>query len=69
MQRKGDDIAERLLDLGAFVLKIGPRLAANGVPSKVISQLQSAGTSPGANYEEARGGRVGRTSSTSFESL
>ncbi len=53
--RKGDDIAERLLDLAAFVLKVGPQLARAGVPSKIITQLQSAGTSPGANYEEARG--------------
>ena len=55
MSTKGEDIAERLLELAAFVLRIGSTLRKNGAPRKVIVQLQSSGTSGGANYEEARG--------------
>lgn len=55
MPRQGEEIAERLLRVASFVLQVGPTLRKNGAPAKIVTQLQSAGTSGGANYEEARG--------------
>ena len=52
--RIGRDIALRLARLGAEVLSIARRLPS-GEYRHVAQQLVRAGTSCGANYEEARG--------------
>ena len=54
-RRKGDDIAERLLDLGAAVIKLLPQLAKKPGGKAVVKQLERCGRADGANYEEARG--------------
>ena len=51
---KGDDIAERLLEFSAQVLRIVGELPADRRARHVAQQLMRAGTSGGANYEEAR---------------
>ena len=53
--RKGDDIAERLLWLGAQVLKQMPNLEKTPGAKNVARQLERCATAGGANYEEARG--------------
>ena len=51
---KGDDIAERLLELSVQVLRLVAKLPKNPEGKHVAKQLLRAGTSGGANYEEAR---------------
>ena len=53
-KRKGDDIAERLLRFAANVLWICRFLPKTVDGRHIRKQLTAAGTSPGANYEEAR---------------
>lgn len=53
--RKGDDIAERLLDIAAGVIKLLPALGDQPGARSVVKQLERCGPSAGANYEEARG--------------
>ena len=53
--RKGDDIAERLLDIAAGVIKLLPALGDLPGARSVVKQLERCGPSAGANYEEARG--------------
>ncbi len=53
---KGDDIAERLLDFAVRVIRLVEALPKSAVGRHVGGQLVKAGTSGGANYEEARGG-------------
>ena len=45
---KGDDISGRIIRLTGFLSK-------NAVGKHISNQLLRSGTSPGANYEEARG--------------
>ncbi len=52
--RRGADIAARLLELAGGVLAIARRLPRDVVGRHVAAQLVRAGTSAGANYEEAR---------------
>jgi four helix bundle protein len=52
---KGDDIAARLVALGVAVIKIVDALPDTLAGKHVGGQLLRCGTSPGANYEEARG--------------
>ena len=52
---KGDDIAERLVVLAVGVVKIVDALPDTLAGRHVAEQLLRSGTSPGANYEEARG--------------
>ena len=52
---KGDDIAERLVALAVGVVKIVDALPDTLAGRHVAGQLLRSGTSPGANYEEARG--------------
>jgi four helix bundle protein len=52
---KGDDIAERLIELDVAVLKITTRLPANSPGRHLASQLVRSGTAGGAHYEEERG--------------
>ena len=51
---KGADIAERLLDFSAQILALIAGLPPTAVGKHVGRQLLRAGTSGGANYEEAR---------------
>ena len=52
---KGDDIADRLIDLAAAVLKLVPRIHRHTTGRNIAKQLERCATSGGANYEEARG--------------
>jgi four helix bundle protein len=52
---KGDDIAERLLDFGARVIKLTSALPRTYAGRHVANQLLRCGTGAGANYEEGRG--------------
>jgi four helix bundle protein len=53
--RKGDDIAERLLDLGAAVIRLLAKLGRKPAGRTVVKQLERCGPAGGSNYEEARG--------------
>jgi four helix bundle protein len=53
--RRGDDIAARLVDLAARVIKLTGSLPRDSTGRHVSSQLVRSATSSGANYEEARG--------------
>ncbi|MBI5537948.1 MAG: four helix bundle protein [Deltaproteobacteria bacterium] len=53
--RKGDDIAERLLDFAAGVVNLLPALSNRPGAANVVKQLERCGPAGGANYEEARG--------------
>ena len=52
---KGDDIAARLVTLAMRVVTIVDALPDTLAGRHVAGQLLRSGTSPGANYEEARG--------------
>jgi four helix bundle protein len=52
--RKGHDIAERLLDLTAAVVRIIPALPGDPAARNAAIQLGRCVSSPGANYAEAR---------------
>jgi len=52
--RKGADISERLLELGAQVVRLVRQLPRDVAGRHVSSQLVRSSTSGGANYEEAR---------------
>src|SRR5690606_17811972 len=54
-RRKGDDIAERVLDTVQGVRRLLPALRGTAAARHVAPQLWRAVTSGGANYEEARG--------------
>ena len=54
ISRKGDDIANRLLDFAANVLKTGKTFSRGVATTHVYRQLVRAATAGGANYEEAR---------------
>ena len=52
--RRGSDIAERLLELAVGALRVSGELPSHPPGRHVTLQLARAGTSGGANYEEAR---------------
>ena len=52
--RKGHDIAERILDLTAAVVRLIPALPADAAARNAAMQLGRCASSPGANYAEAR---------------
>jgi four helix bundle protein len=54
-KRKDELLADRLLAFAVSVIKIVNDLPQNRVGKHVSYQLLKSGTSPGANYEEARG--------------
>lgn len=55
MEEKANQLSERLLDYGVDIVKLTAKLGRT-VPGKYIAnQLLRAGTSVGANYEEACG--------------
>jgi four helix bundle protein len=51
---KGDDIFERLLNLGVRIIRLMEALPKSLSGKHVALQLLRSGTSAGANYEEAR---------------
>ncbi len=55
----GDDIAERLLEFAVRVIKLVSALPKTPVGKHIGGQLIRSGTSPGSNYEEARGAESG----------
>ena len=52
---KGEDISERLLELGARIIKMTDTLPSSAAGKHICLQVIRSGTSAGANYEEARG--------------
>ena len=54
-RRKGDDIAERLLDAVEGVRRLLPALRIDVASKHVAQQMWRAATGGGSNYEEARG--------------
>jgi four helix bundle protein len=53
--RKDEELAERLLIFAVLIIKICGKLPFNAAGRHISAQLLRCGTSPGANYEEARG--------------
>ena len=53
--RKDEELAERLLKFAVLVVKLCGKLPHDAIGNHVRIQLLRSGTSPGANYEEARG--------------
>ena len=51
---KGDNIAERLLDFGARIVRLVRALPDDRPGKHIADQLLRSGTSGGSNYEEAR---------------
>lgn len=51
---KGDDIANRLLDLAVASLRLAAQMETHMVGKHIARQLIRSSTSGGANYEEAR---------------
>ena len=51
---KGDDIAERLEEYGASVIKIARSLPNDRAGKLMTDQLITSGTAGGSNYEESR---------------
>ena len=54
-KRKDELLADRLLTFAVSIIKIVKDLPQDRVGKHVSYQLLKSGTSPGANYEEARG--------------
>lgn len=52
---KGDDIEERLIDFAVRVITLCDNLPNTRASNHVAGQLLRSGTSPAANYAEARG--------------
>ena len=52
---RGDDIEERLIDFAVRVIKVEGSLPKTVVGKHIGSQMLRSGTSPAANYAEARG--------------
>ena len=52
---KGDDLAERLMRFAVLVIRLTQALPKGLVGRHIAGQLIRAGTSVGANHEEARG--------------
>ena len=54
-RRKDEELADRFLDFTARIIKLVGGFPNTPVGKHIGRQLLSSGTSPGANYEEARG--------------
>lgn len=54
-KNKGDMLSERLLDFTVQIIKLVNTLPKTIVGKHVGGQILRSGTSPGSNYEEARG--------------
>jgi four helix bundle protein len=59
-KRKNEELADRLLAFAVKTIKIVSDLPQDAVGKHVSLQLVKCGTSPGANYEEARGAESAR---------
>ena len=59
-KRKDEELADRLLAFAVRVIKIVSSLPQNTVGKHISHQLLKCETSPGANYEEARGAESAR---------
>jgi len=55
MTEKAENISERLLDYGVLIVRLCTMLSDTLEGRNIGGQLFRAGTSVGANYEEARG--------------
>ena len=53
--RRGDDLANRLLQFAAAVLRLVGKLPTDQPSKDIARQLSRAATAAGANYAEARG--------------
>ena len=53
--RKDEELADRLLKFAVQIIQLCGKLPDNATGNHIRTQLQRCGTSPGANYEEARG--------------
>jgi len=53
--KHGEDIAARLMDFAVHIIKLFNELPTTIVGRHIGGQILRAGTSAGANYEEARG--------------
>ena len=53
MERRGEDLEDRLLDFGARVGKVVDALPNNRLGRHIAGQLVRSGTSPAPNYAEA----------------
>lgn len=54
-QSKDQELADRLLRFAVLVIQLCAKLPKSAIGNLVRIQLLKCGTSPGANYEEARG--------------
>ena len=54
-RRKDEELADRFLDFAVRIIKLVVALPKSAIGKHAGSQLLGSGTSPGANYEEARG--------------
>ncbi len=54
-KNKGDMLSERLLDFTVQIIKLVNSLPKTDVGRHIGGQILRSGTSPGSNYEEARG--------------
>ena len=54
-KRKDEVLADRLLNFAVAVIKLVGKMPRDDIGNHVRLQLLRCGTSPGANYEEARG--------------
>jgi four helix bundle protein len=55
MDNKAGQLSERFLSYAAHVVKLSTLLRRTATGREIAGQLLRAGTSSGANYEEARG--------------
>jgi len=53
-KRKGDDLAERILDFVVRIIKVAEALPKTNIGKHIYNQIIRSSTSIGANYEEAR---------------
>jgi four helix bundle protein len=51
---KGDDIQERLIDFAASIIQLTTKLPKSSAGKHIAGQILRSGTSPAANYAEAR---------------
>ena len=60
---KGDDISDRLFNFAVKMIELVNMLPKAPAGKHIGGQLLRCGTSPGSNYEEARGGEAQRIGS------
>jgi four helix bundle protein len=55
MEKRANDLSERLLNYAAGIIKCVTKLRRTAIGRELSGQLLRSGTSAGANYEEACG--------------